>query len=77
MGLGVNGNGRGAANPVNKSPNPADVRTALVHDNMMQIEGMAVPNGLAGNTIVYGWNGLLSFSKASGRLSSVDNHLRH
>lgn len=78
MGLGVNGNSRAAAaNHAHKSPSPGDMRVALVQDNMLQVEGMNVPAGLAGNTIVYGWNGLRSFSKTSGRLSSVDHHHRN
>lgn len=43
---------------------------------MLQLEGVKL-GGVGGNTIAHGWHRLRSLSKASGRLSSVDNAQRN
>lgn len=85
MGLGVNSNGRRSGSnrlnvnlAGNKSPGPSQLTTsALTNENIILIDGVQLPTDLNGNTIAYGWNGLKSFSKTSGRLSSVDHHHRN
>lgn len=73
LGLGVN---NGTPN-LPAHPSPADLRATHHEESMFQLEGVRLQMGIGGNTIAHGWNGIRSLSKASGRLSSVDNRHRH